>query len=143
EFKTTTIDNVPVSREVTQLEIDLEAIELGGYSHFMLKEIMNQPESIRNCLRGRIDQRESRVVLGGLNKFSRELVRAKRFLLTGQGTAFHAGRIGEYLLEDLAKVPARCEYASEFRYRNPIIEESTVVIAVSQSGETADTLAAL
>jgi glucosamine--fructose-6-phosphate aminotransferase (isomerizing) len=143
DFRTTTVDNVPVSQEVTELEMDLQQIELGGYSHFMLKEIMEQPESIRNCLRGRIDRREGRVVLGGLANVTRDLVRAKRFLFTGQGTAYHAGLIGEYLMEDLAKVPARCEYASEFRYRNPIIEDGTVMVAVSQSGETADTLAAL
>lgn len=143
EFKTTTIDNVRVTRQIQELELDLQQIELGIYPHYMLKEIMEQPESMRNCLRGRIDRRESRVVLGGLSKFTRDLVRAKRFLLTGQGTAYHAARIGEYLFEDLAKVPARAEYASEFRYRNPIIEDGSVVIAVSQSGETADTLAAL
>jgi len=143
DFRTTTIDNVAVSREVQELEFDLEQIELGGYEHFMLKEIMEQPESIRNCLRGRIDQREARVVLGGLNTLTRDLVRAKRFIFTAQGTAYHAGLIGEYLMSDLAKLPARCEYASEFRYRNPIIEEGSVCVAVSQSGETADTLAAL
>lgn len=143
DFKTTTIDNVPVSREVSQLDMDLEQIELGGYEHFMLKEIMEQPEAIRTALRGRVDERDGRVVLGGVANHKRDLVRAKRFLLTGQGTAWHAGKIGEYLFEDLAKVPARCEYASEFRYRNPIIEEGTVIIPVSQSGETADTLAAL
>ncbi len=143
EFRTTTVDNVPVTREVTELEMNLQQIELGDYPHFMLKEIMEQPESIRNCLRGRIDHREGRVVLGGLSEITRDLVRAKRFLFTGQGTAYHAGLIGEYLMEDLAKVPARCEYASEFRYRNPIIEDGTVMVAVSQSGETADTLAAL
>ncbi|MFG0249918.1 MAG: glutamine--fructose-6-phosphate transaminase (isomerizing) [Phycisphaeraceae bacterium JB051] len=143
DFRTTTIDNVSVAREVTELEFDLEQIELGGYEHFMLKEIMEQPEAIRNCLRGRIDHREGRVVLGGLSAITRDLIRAHRFIITAQGTAYHAGLIGEYLLEDLAKVPARCEYASEFRYRNPIIEEGTVAIAVSQSGETADTLAAL
>lgn len=143
EFRTTTLDNLPVTAEVTELEMDLQEIELGGYPHFMIKEIMEQPESIRNCLRGRIDHREGRVVLGGLSDITRDLVRAKRFLFTGQGTAYHAGLIGEYLMEDLAKVPARCEYASEFRYRNPIIEDGTVMVAVSQSGETADTLAAL
>jgi glucosamine--fructose-6-phosphate aminotransferase (isomerizing) len=143
DFRTTTLDNMPVTREVTELELDLQQIELGGYAHFMLKEIMEQPESIRNCLRGRIDRRDGRVVLGGLAGVTRELVRAKRFLFTGQGTAYHAGLIGEYLMEDLAKVPARCEYASEFRYRNPIIEDGTVMVAVSQSGETADTLAAM
>ncbi len=143
DFRTTTIDNETVSREVTELEFDLEQIELGEYKHFMLKEIMEQPQAIRNCLRGRIDHREGRVVLGGLDHIARELTRAKRFLFAAQGTAYHAGLIGEYLFEDLAKIPARCEYASEFRYRNPIIEEGTITVAVSQSGETADTLAAL
>jgi glutamine---fructose-6-phosphate transaminase (isomerizing) len=142
-FRTTTIDNQPVTRQVNELELDLQQIELGSYSHYMLKEIMEQPQAIRNCLRGRIDQREGRVVLGGLSKFTRELVRARRYVFTAQGTAFHAGLIGEYLMEDLAKVASTCEYASEFRYRNPIIEDGTIVVAVSQSGETADTLAAL
>ncbi|MFW6032133.1 MAG: glutamine--fructose-6-phosphate transaminase (isomerizing) [Phycisphaeraceae bacterium] len=142
-LRTTTIDNVPVTGQVTELELDLEEIELDGYEHFMLKEIMEQPESLRNCFRGRLDLRDGRVVLGGLSQFTRELVRARRFILTGQGTAYHAGLIGERLLEDVAKIPARCEYASEFRYRNPIIEEGSFVLAISQSGETADTLAAL
>lgn len=143
QFKTTTIDNIPVSQQVTQLDFELEQIELGGFKYFMQKEIFEQPDALRNCLRGRLDHRDCRVVLGGLSRYSRELVRAKRFILTAQGTAYHAGLIGEYLLEDLAKLPARCEYASEFRYRNPIIEPDTVAIAISQSGETADTLAAL
>jgi glucosamine--fructose-6-phosphate aminotransferase (isomerizing) len=143
QFKTTTIDNVPVRPEVSELEMSLEQIELGGYEHFMLKEIMEQPDSLRNCLRGRIDQRDGRVVLGGLAPLVRELVRARHFILSAQGTAYHAGLIGEQLFEDLAKVPARCEYASEFRYRNPIIEEGSTIVAISQSGETADTLAAL
>ena len=143
DFRTTTIDNVPVTREIRQLEFDLAQIELGDHPHFMLKEIMEQPEVIRNCLRGRIDDRQGRVVLGGLEAKSRELMQAQRIVLTAQGTAYHAGLIGEYLMEDLAKLPARCEYASEFRYRNPIIEPGTIVVAVSQSGETADTLAAL
>ena len=143
EFRTTTIDNVPVTPAVTELEMDLQQIELGGYDHFMLKEIMEQPEAIRTCLRGRVDDREGQVVLGGLSRFTRDMVQAKRYVFTAQGTAFHAGRIGEYLFEDLAKVPARCEYASEFRYRNPIIEDGSIIVAVSQSGETADTLAAL
>lgn len=143
ELKTTTIDNVPGTAPVTDLELSLEQIELGDYEHFMLKEIMEQPDSVRNCLRGRIDMREQKVVLGGLSDISRELVRARRFILTAQGTAYHAGLIGEYLFNDLAKISARCEYASEFRYRNPIIEEGSALIAISQSGETADTLAAL
>ena len=143
DLRTTTIDNVPVSQQIRQLDIELEQIELGGYEHYMLKEIMEQPEALRNCLRGRIDTRDGRVVLGGLSALGRDLVRARRFILTAQGTAYHSGLIGEYLMEDLAKLPARCEYASEFRYRNPIVEEGSIVIAVSQSGETADTLAAL
>ena len=96
-----------------------------------------------NCLRGRADPREGRIVLGGLANHARELVKAKRIILTGQGTAWHAGLVGDYLMEDLAKVVTECTYASEFRYRNPIVEEDTVVVAISQSGETADTLAAL
>jgi glucosamine--fructose-6-phosphate aminotransferase (isomerizing) len=109
----------------------------------MLKEICEQPEAIRNCLRGRIKLRENRIQLGGIEHLARELVKTKRVILTSCGTAWHAGLIGEYLFEDLARIPAEVEYASEFRYRNPIIEDGTVVIAVSQSGETADTLAAL
>jgi glucosamine--fructose-6-phosphate aminotransferase (isomerizing) len=143
EMRTTTIDNVEVTHDTLDLEMSLEQIELDGYGHFMLKEIMEQPQSITDTLRGRIDKREGRVVLGGLANLTRDLVRARRIILTGQGTAWHACLIGEYLLEDLAKVGAEVEYASEFRYRNPIVEDGTVVIAVSQSGETADTLAAL
>ncbi len=143
QFRTTTIDNQPVTQQVYELEMDLQQIELGGYDHFMLKEICEQPESLRTCFRGRLDKRDGRIVLGGVASFKRELVRAKRFILTGQGTAYHAGLIGEYLFEDLARVPARCEYASELRYRNPIIEDGTVIVPISQSGETADTLAAL
>ncbi|WP_428386394.1 glutamine--fructose-6-phosphate transaminase (isomerizing) [Mucisphaera sp.] len=143
DFRTTTIDNVPVSAKVTELEMDLEQIELGPYPHYMIKEIMEQPETLRTCLRGRIDHREGRVVLGGLADHARTLVAAHRVMLVGQGTAHNAGLIGEYLMESLAKIPARAQYASEFRYRNPIIEEGSIVIPISQSGETADTLAAL
>lgn len=142
-LSTTTIDNVPVSSEIRELDMDLEQIELGAYDHFMLKEIMEQPDALRNCLRGRIDDRESRIVLGGLSGYVKELVQASRFVLTAQGTAYHAAMIGRYLIEDLAKMPAHCEYASEFRYRNPIIEDRSVLVAISQSGETADTLAAM
>ena len=142
-FRTSTIDDAPVTPKVTQLEFELEQIELGGFSHFMQKEIYEQPKVLRTTLRGRIDHNEGRVVLGGLASFSKELVKARRFILTAQGTALHAAMIGEYLLEDLAKISAEVEYGSEFRYRNPIIEENTVVVGVSQSGETADTLCAL
>ncbi len=142
-FRTSTIDNIEVTPKVMQLELDLEQIELGDFPHYMLKEIFEQPAALRNTMRGRLDTKEGKVVLGGLNSLAKELVRARKIILTAQGTALHAAMIGEYLLEDLAKIPCECEYASEFRYRNPIIEEGTVVVAVSQSGETADTLAAL
>ncbi len=142
-FRTTTIDDVPVAHDVTEVEFSLDQIELGGYEHFMLKEIFEQPEAIANCLRGRLDRHEGRVVLGGIAQYSRDLVRARRIIITACGTAWHAGLVGEFLFEELAKIPTEVEYASEFRYRNPIVEEGTIVIAISQSGETADTLAAL
>ncbi len=142
-FRTTTIDDIEISPTVSQLENKLEEYELGDYPHYMLKEIFEQPHAINNCLRGRAEQREGRIVLGGISNFARQLVQARRIILTGQGTAWHAGLVGDYLLEDLAKVVTEATYASEFRYRNPIVEEGSVVIAISQSGETADTLAAL
>ena len=142
-FKTSTIHNVAVSPKVVQLELDLEQIELGGFEHFMRKEIFEQPKALRNTFRGRIDLAEAKVVLGGVSNFAKELIKARSVILTAQGTALHAAMIGRYLIEDLAKICAHAEYASEFRYRNPIIEFGTVVVAVSQSGETADTLAAL
>jgi len=142
-FRTSTIHDVPVTPRIEQLELELQEIELGGFSHFMQKEIHEQPKALRNCFRGRLDTRDGRVILGGLSDHAKELTKIRRVVLTAQGTALHAAMIGEYLIEDLAKVPAMAEYASEFRYRNPIIEDGTVVIAVSQSGETADTLAAL
>jgi len=142
-FRTATVDNVELSPKVMQLEIDLQEIELGDFEHYMLKEIYEQPEAIRRCLKGRLNKNDGKVVLGGLMNFSKELVKSRRVILTAQGTALHSAMIGEYLLEDLAKIPAECEYASEFRYRNPLIEDRSVVVAVSQSGETADTLAAL
>ena len=142
-FHTTTLDAAPVTKEVEEIEWSLEQLELGGHQHFMSKEIFEQPESLKNCMRGRIDLEEDRVVLGGLTNVSRELIRAKRIILAACGTAWHAGLIGEYLIEELARIPCETEYASEFRYRNPIIEDGTVIIAISQSGETIDTLAAL
>ena len=142
-FRTTTLDNIELTPKVMQLEMDLDQIELGSYAHYMQKEIYEQPEALRTCMKGRLDENEGRVVLGGLMGLSQELVKSRRVILTAQGTALHSAMIGEYLLEDLAKIPAECEYASEFRYRNPIIEDRTVVVAVSQSGETADTLSAL
>ena len=141
-FRTTTVDNVPITPQVRELEFDLAQIDLGAYEHFMLKEICEQPQALRRCLKGRVDPREAQVVLGGISEFARDLVKARRIILLGQGTAFHAAMIGEYLMEELAKIPTEVDFASEFRYRNPIIEDGTVVIAISQSGETADTIAA-
>jgi len=142
-LRTKTIDNVEITPQIMQLEIELGEIELGGYEHFMQKEIFEQPRALRNCMRGRIDLHEGRVVLGGLKSFEKELVRSRRVVICGQGTALHAGMIGEYLFEQLATIPCEVEYASELRYRNPIVEDGVVAIAVSQSGETADTLSAL
>ncbi|RME41791.1 MAG: glutamine--fructose-6-phosphate transaminase (isomerizing) [Planctomycetota bacterium] len=141
--RTTTLDAAPVAKEIQEIEWTLEQIELGGYEHFMLKEIFEQPEALENCFRGRLDLREGAIHLGGLVDCTRELTRAKRIILTGCGTAWHAALVGEYLFEELARIPTETEYASQLRYRNRIIDDGTVVIAVSQSGETADTLAAL
>jgi glucosamine--fructose-6-phosphate aminotransferase (isomerizing) len=142
-FRTCTIDDIEVNPVISQLEHKIEEYELGDYEHYMLKEIFEQPTAISNCLRGRIEQRDGRIVLGGIGNLTRELVQARRYILTGQGTAWHAALVGDYLMEDLAKVTTEATYASEFRYRNPLVEEGTVVVAISQSGETADTLAAL
>ncbi|GMU34172.1 MAG: glutamine--fructose-6-phosphate transaminase (isomerizing) [Planctomycetia bacterium] len=142
-FRTTTLDALPVTKEVTELELSLEDIELGGHEHFMLKEIMEQPECLSDGMRGRVNVADGRIHLGGLANQTRELVQTKRLILTACGTAWHAGLVGEYLFEQLARIPTEVEYASEFRYRNPTIEPGTVVVAISQSGETADTLSAL
>ena len=143
DMRTLTIDNVPVTKEVERIEWSLEEIALGGFDHFMLKEILEQPEAVGNCLRGRLDLRDYHIQLGGLDSVRRELVKTRKLVLSACGTAWHAALVGEYLFEDLARVPTEVEYASEFRYRNPIVEEGTVFLAISQSGETADTLAAL
>jgi glucosamine--fructose-6-phosphate aminotransferase (isomerizing) len=142
-FHTTTLDAAPVTKDVEEIEWTLEQLELGSHQHFMLKEIIEQPEALRTCMRGRIDLEQGRVVLGGLTAVARELIKTERIILTACGTAWHAGLVGEYLIEQLARLPCETEYASEFRYRNPIIEDRTTVIAISQSGETIDTLAAL
>ncbi len=142
-FRTTTIDNVEVKKELKEIEYSLEQIELNGYSHYMLKEIFEQPDALSTCIGGRADLRSGKIILGGIEDRSRGLSRTKRIIMTSCGTAWHAGLVGEFLFEQLARIPSEVEYASEFRYRNPIIEEGTVVIAISQSGETADTLAAI
>ncbi len=142
-FRTTTIDNVELTPELQELEFTLEQIELGDFKHFMLKEIYEQPTTLNTSMQGRVDPISGTITLGGVSELADELVKAKRVLLLGQGTALHAAMIGEYLLEGLAGIPTEVEFASEFRYRNPIVEEGTVAVAVSQSGETADTLAAI
>ncbi|MFO8012069.1 MAG: glutamine--fructose-6-phosphate transaminase (isomerizing) [Phycisphaerae bacterium] len=139
---TATVDAVPTHKEVQQVEWSLEQIEKAGYPHFMLKEIMEQPGSLADTMRGRLEAETGEIHLGGIRDVAKTLAHARRVILTGCGTAWHAGLVGEFLFEDLARIPTEVEYASEFRYRNPIIDEGTVVIAISQSGETADTLAA-
>jgi len=138
-----TLGNVEKSHEIKKLEFSLELIEKGGFEHFMLKEIYEQPKAIEDSLRGRMNAQQGWIKLGGLNEYINRIDNAERFIITACGTSWHSGLIGEYLIEDLARVPVEVEYASEFRYRNPIINESDVVIAISQSGETADTLAAI
>lgn len=142
-FKTTTIDNVEVKKELKEIEYSLDQIELNGFEHYMLKEIFEQPNGLKTCIGGRIDAKNGRIILGGISDKYRELTKTKRIILTACGTAWHAGLVGEFLFEQLARIPAEVEYASEFRYRNPVIDEGTVVVAISQSGETADTLAAV
>ncbi len=142
-FHTKTIANVTVAKDLEEIEFSLEQIELGGFEHHMLKEIFEQPNALTTCMGGRIDRQNNQIKLGGIASYLRELTRTKRLIMTACGTAFHAGLVGEFLFEQLARIPAETEYASEFRYRNPIIEDQTVVIAISQSGETADTLAAV
>jgi len=138
-----TIENQIKTPYVQELEMQLEMLEKGGYEHFMLKEIHEQPRSIWDSMRGRIDAKNRRLRLGGIGEYENKLVNAKRIVIVACGTSWHAGLVGEYLIEDLARIPVEVEYASEFRYRNPIINEEDVVIAISQSGETADTLAAI
>ena len=142
-FEVRSIHDVALQKEIHELEWDLEQIEKQGYPHFMLKEIVEQPESIENCMRGRISLDENSIKLGGLNDVLDNLRSAKRIIICACGTSWHAGLVGEYLIEDLARIPVEVEYASEFRYRNPVLQEGDVVIVISQSGETADTLAAV
>jgi glucosamine--fructose-6-phosphate aminotransferase (isomerizing) len=137
------IENVEKTKEICTIEWSLEQIERGGFEHFMLKEIFEQPTSLENTLRGRIHPGRPEVQLGGLLPVWDRLLQARRIILVGCGTSWHAGLVGEYLIESLARIPVEVEYASEFRYRDPILYPDDVVIAISQSGETADTLAAV
>ena len=142
-YQITDLDSVAVEKLATTLEWDLASIGRAGYPHFMLKEIMEQPESIRNTIRGRLLEDAGTARLNGLNLTDEELLKFDRIVLTACGTSWHAALIGEYMLEELARIPVEVEYASEFRYRNPVVDERTLVIGISQSGETADTRAAL
>nr|MBC7612331.1 glutamine--fructose-6-phosphate transaminase (isomerizing) [Pseudopedobacter sp.] len=138
-----TIDNVIQTPYVHELELKLEMLEKGGYDHFMLKEIYEQPRSIHDCMRGRIYPLTGKVQLGGIKDYADKFKNADRIIIVACGTSWHAGLVGEYLIEEYARIPVEVEYASEFRYRNPIISEKDIVIAISQSGETADTMAAI
>ena len=143
ELSIKNIEDVPLTPYIQTLDLELEAIEKGGYEHFMLKEIYEQPKSISDCMRGRLNANEGRLVLGGIREYSNKLVNADRIIIVACGTSWHAGLVAEYFFEEFCRIPVEVEYASEFRYRNPIIREGDVVIAISQSGETADTLAAI
>ena len=133
----------PIEKEISHVTWDLEQIERGGFDHFMLKEICEQPDTIRDAMRGRLLEEEGTARLGGLNEIWDDLKDADRMVITACGTSWHAALIGEYMLEEHARMPVEVEYASEFRYRSPVVDEDTAVIAISQSGETADTLAAM
>ncbi len=137
------IDNELLDPYITRVEMELEELEKGGYDYFMLKEIFEQPKSIQESMRGRINPKDNSVWLGGLVDMHEPLRKVNRVIMVACGTSWHAGLVGEYLFEEFARIPVEVEYASEFRYRNPIINEDDLVIAISQSGETADTLAAV
>ena len=142
-LKVVTLDNTTTTPYVHKIELELEAIEKGGFEHFMLKEIFEQPRSISDSMRGRVKADEGILQLGGLRDYMDKLAKSERIVIIGCGTSWHAGLVAEYIFEELARIPVEVEYASEFRYRNPIIKEGDIVIAISQSGETADTLAAI
>ena len=142
-YEVKTIENVPLEKEVHELEWDLGEIEKGGYDHFMLKEIMEQPDALADAMRGRVLTDEHRVMLGGLHTVWDRLRDADRIIIAACGTSWHSALVGEYMIESFARIPVEVEYASEFRYRDPILREGDVVLVISQSGETADTLAAV
>lgn len=143
DYEVKTIEDEPLTKKVHELAMSIEEIEKQGYPHFMLKEIFEQPRAISDCLRGRLDVENHSIQLGGIADVIDKLVNAKRLIIAACGTSWHAGLVGEYLFEHLAKLPVEVEYASEFRYREALIDEDDVMLVISQSGETADTLAAL
>ena len=128
---------------ITKLDMELAAIEKGGYPHFMLKEIFEQPQTIYDCLRGRLDAEQGTIIMSGIDKYAEQIMNASRFMIIACGTSWHAGLVAEYIIEELCRIPVEVEYASEFRYRNPVVNKGDVIIAISQSGETADTLVAI
>lgn len=142
-FTAKTISDKDIKKEIQEITLSLDEIDRGGYAHFMLKEIMEQPETVRNSIRGRILEDEGDIILGGLRDVINKLVDSKRIIITACGTSWHAGLVGEYMFEQFCQIPTEVEYASEFRYRNPIIQKDDTIFFISQSGETADTLAAL
>jgi glucosamine--fructose-6-phosphate aminotransferase (isomerizing) len=142
-LKIRTIADIEKTPYVQTLEINLSALEKGGFDHFMLKEIYEQSRTVKDSMRGRLHMDQGLIVLGGIQDYLRKFLAARRIIIVGCGTSWHAGIVGEYLIEELARIPVEVEYASEFRYRNPLIYEDDIVIAISQSGETADTLAAI
>ncbi|MDE5646128.1 MAG: glutamine--fructose-6-phosphate transaminase (isomerizing) [Muribaculaceae bacterium] len=142
-LKITNLDNVEAEIDVTTLKMSISQLEKGGYPHFMLKEIFEQPDTLRDCIRGRVVDRGSRIIINGINDHKDKFLAAKRIVIVACGTSWHAGLLGKYLLQDMCRIPVVVEYASEFRYSNPVIDKDDVVIAISQSGETADTLAAI
>ena len=137
------LGNEKITPYVQKLDLDLAAIEKGGYDHFMLKEIFEQPQTIYDCLRGRLDAEAGTVTMSGIQKYAEQIMNARRIVMIACGTSWHAGLIAEYIFEELCRINVEVEYASEFRYRNPVIHEGDVIIAISQSGETADTLVAI
>ena len=143
DLKIRTIRDKEITPYVQELELELEAIEKGGYDHFMLKEIYEQPRSIFDSMRGRLNSETGHLKMGGIEEYETKFINAKRIIIIACGTSWHAGMVAEYLFEEYARIPVEVEYASEFRYRNPIIYPDDIVIAISQSGETADTLAAI
>jgi glucosamine--fructose-6-phosphate aminotransferase (isomerizing) len=138
-----TIGDAEITPEIKAIELEIASLEKGGYDHFMLKEIYEQPRSIRDSVRGRVNLQQGTTTMSGIDNNWDEWKKAQRILILGCGTSWHAGLVAEYLFESLARIPVEVEYASEFRYRNPIIRNTDVVLAISQSGETADTLAAI
>lgn len=142
-LKLTNLDNVEAEVDIKKLEMSISQLEKGGYPHFMLKEIFEQPRTLRDCIRGRVVRGGTEICINGVNDHKEKFINCKRIVIVACGTSWHAGLLGRYLLQDMCHIPVVVEYASEFRYSHPVIDENDVVIAISQSGETADTLAAI